>query len=118
MNQFDWQPTEEGQLAVDVIETPEQIIIRAAIAGVEPDDIEINVTDDLVTVRGNRQENKTTNSATYHFQECFWGSFSRSIVLPCHINPDGADANFKNGILTLTLPKSHGEMRVPIRKEL
>ncbi len=115
---FEWSPSEEGQLAVDVIETRDEIIIRATIAGVDPDDIEINVTNDLVTIRGQRDENKKLIGATFHFEECFWGSFSRSIILPHHVNPNDADATFKNGILTLTLPKSHGEMRIPIRKEV
>ncbi|MFA6522086.1 MAG: Hsp20/alpha crystallin family protein [Patescibacteria group bacterium] len=113
-----WTQGEEGQLAVDVIEKADAIIIRAAIAGVEPDDLEINVTNDLVTIRGERKSNEEYHDATFHFEECFWGRFSRSIILPHHVNPDSADAIFKNGVLTLTMQKSHGEMRVPIRKHV
>jgi len=107
----------EGQLAVDVIETREFIIIRSVIAGVKPEDIDLNVTSDLVTIRGTREYGKEYHDATMHFEECFWGTFSRSIVLPHHVNPDEADAVFTNGILTLTIPKFRGEMKVRIREE-
>lgn len=110
--------TQEGQLAVDVIETPENIIIRSAIAGVKPEDLDVHVTDDLVTIRGERQNQKEIDQSTVHFQECFWGVFSRSIVLPTHVKADEADAVVKNGVLTLTIPKVHGEMVVPVREEL
>ena len=116
-NQFLFDQS-EGQLAVDVIETPSQIIIRSAIAGVKPDDLEVNVTGDLVTIRGRREGYKESDESTVHFQECFWGMFSRSIVLPTHVKADEADAVVKNGVLTLTIPKAHGEMRVPVREEL
>lgn len=110
--------TQEGQLAVDVIETPDQIIIRSAIAGVLPDDLDVHVTNDLVTIRGERKDIQEYRQSTVHFQECFWGVFSRSIVLPTHVKADEADAVVKNGVLTLTIPKAHGEMRVPVREAL
>jgi len=109
---------QEGQLAVDVIETPDQIIIRSAIAGVKPEDLDVHVTNDLVTIRGERKDIQEYQQSTVHFQECFWGIFSRSIVLPTHVKADEADAVVKNGVLTLTIPKAHGEMRVPVREEL
>jgi len=108
----------EGQLAVDVIETREAIIIRSAIAGVKPEDLDIHVTTDLVTIRGEREAQKEYHAATAHFEECFWGAFSRSIVLPHLVKPDEADASFKNGVLTLTIPKASGEMRVRVREDV
>lgn len=105
---------EEGQLAVDVIETPTDVIIRSAIAGVKPSEIDINVTTDLVTIRGTRKQERNHRSATVHYSECFWGTFSRSIVLPAHVQPRDAHAKFENGILTLTIPKVHDEMQVKI----
>jgi HSP20 family protein len=107
----------EGQLAVDVLETREAIIIRSAIAGVAPEDLDVNVTGDVVTIRGSRQTGQTFHDATAHFEECFWGAFSRSIVLPSHIKPDEAQATIKNGILTLTLPKARGEMKLKVTEE-
>jgi HSP20 family protein len=114
--EIDWQ-NQEGQLSVDVIETRETIIIRSAIAGIKPEDLDVNVTSDIVTIRGSRTAGKEYHDATIHFEECFWGTFSRSIVLPHHVKPDEAEAKFKNGILTLTIPKAHGEMNVQVRKE-
>lgn len=109
--------TEEGQLAVDVIETRDSIIIRSAIAGVKPENLDIHVTTDLVTIRGSREKNKEISDSTIHFQECFWGTFSRSIVLPAHVNPDGAEAQVKNSVLTLTIPKTQGSLRVEVKNE-
>ena len=77
-NPYLWQK-EEGQLAVDVIETREKIIIRSAIAGIKPEDLDINVTGDIVTIRGTRESAKEYHDATIHFEEYFWGTFSRSI---------------------------------------
>lgn len=114
---FSWQ-SEEGQLAVDVIETPEQIIIRSAIAGVKPENLDIHVTNDLVTIRGERAKHASRLDETVHYQECFWGQFSRSIVLPAHVRPDQADATIKNGVLTLTIPKIAGEANVLIREDM
>ncbi len=110
-----FQSANEGQLAVDVIETRDAIIIRSAIAGVKPEDVDIHVTGDLVTIRGERTERKDVHDATVHYQECFWGAFSRSIVLPHSVNAEAADATFENGVLELTIPKTRGEMNVPIR---
>lgn len=107
----------EGQLAVDVIETRDSIIIRSAIAGVKPEDLDVNVTNDLVTIRGERQTGQEFHDATTHFEECFWGTFSRSIVLPHHVKPDEAEAVIKDGVLTLTLPKATGEVKVDVREE-
>ena len=106
--------TPEGQLAVDVIETREKIIIRSAIAGVKPEDLDVNVTSDLVTIRGTREAQEEFHDATTHFSECFWGTFSRSIVLPHAVKPDEAEAEMKNGVLTLTIPKARGEMRIKV----
>lgn len=114
---FAWQ-SQEGQLSVDVVETPSDIIIRSTIAGVKPEDLDVNVTNDLVTIRGERKKATEHHDATVHYEECFWGVFSRSVVLPAHVRPDEADAVIKNGVLTLTIPKAHGEMKVDVREDL
>lgn len=108
------QAAEEGQLTIDVHEDENDIIIRTVIAGVKPDEIDIHVTPDLVTIRGERLEPKSTQTTTSHYKEVFWGSFSRSIILPVNVQPNQAKANCVNGILTLTIPKVHGEMRVNV----
>lgn len=105
----------EGQLAIDVAETPEDVIIRTAIAGVTEADLTINVTDDVVTIRGQREVRALPHTATIHFSECFWGPFSRSVILPCHVKAEEAEATLEHGILTLTLPKATERRKVPIK---
>ncbi len=109
---------QEGQLAVDVIETPDRVIIRSAIAGVSESDLHITINEDMVTIRGERSIEKLPLNATVHYEECFWGAFSRSIILPCRITPDNADANLKNGILIIALNKARGDVHLPVRNEL
>lgn len=109
--------SEEGQLAVDVIETRDNIIIRSAIAGIKASDLDINVTQDLVTIRGKRTYEEEWHDATEHYAECFWGTFSRSIILPHHVKPDEAQAKMKHGVLTLTIPKVRGEMNIIVQEE-
>ena len=113
-----WSLPDEGQLSVDVIETYDTVLIRAAIAGVTADNLDIYISEDVVTIRGMRSEQgREEIGATYHFRECYWGGFSRTVVLPAHIRPDSADALMKNGVLTITLPKAVVETKIPIRFE-
>lgn len=95
----------EGQLAIDVYETPNNMVIKSAIAGVKPEDINISITNDMLTIRGKREQTEEVKDDDYFYRECFWGGFSRSIILPTEVNTDAIDANFKNGVLTITLPK-------------
>jgi HSP20 family protein len=77
------------------------------VAGTNAEDLDITVTHDTVTIRGRRHHAcDHWESATVHLEECFWGAFSRSIVLPNHVRPEVADAVIKNGILTITIPKT------------
>lgn len=95
----------EGQLTVDVYQTPSEIVIKSTIAGVIMDDLDISMTNDMVTIRGERKKDEEVPSEDYFHQECYWGSFSRSIILPIEVEADMAKATFKNGILTIRLPK-------------
>lgn len=95
----------EGQLTIDVYQTPDEIMIESTIAGVKPEDLDINITSDAVTIRGERKREKKLREDDYFYQECYWGRFSRSIILPQEIDPDKSTANLKNGILTIKLPK-------------
>ena len=97
----------EGQLTVDVYQTPNDIVVESAIAGVDPDDIDVNVTTDSISIRGSRKREKTVRDEDYLYQECYWGKFGRSIILPQEVDPEGAAVKFKNGILTVTLPKAN-----------
>lgn len=115
----DWLSQAEGQLAVDVYQTENDVVIKAPIAGVDPDDIDITVQGDQVTIRGERKEEKEVNEENYHAHECYWGAFSRSIVLPTEVDFDKAKVTFKNGILNIRLPKSgrHTLKKLQINKD-
>jgi len=95
----------EGQLTIDVYQDGDEIIVESAIAGVNPDNIDINVTNESITIRGERTREKNLTDKDYFYQECYWGKFSRSVILPQEIDPEKAYAKFKNGILTVHLPK-------------
>ncbi len=99
------QIPEDGQLAVDVLNTEDAIIVRAMLAGVKPHDIDIDIARDMVTIRGTREEEHEVSEDNYYHKELFWGSFSRNILLPEEIDVDQAEATEKNGLLTLKLPK-------------
>src|SRR3989344_2084537 len=97
----------EGQLTVDVYQTPNDIVVESTIAGVKPDDIEIDVTGESVTIRGERHQEEKIEESDYFYRECFWGRFSRSIILPQEVDPDKAHSALKNGLLVIRLPKIH-----------
>jgi len=99
------QSEEEGQLTVDVYQTDDDIIIKSTIAGVTSDDIDIAVTNDMVTIKGTRKPDEKIKQDNYYYQELYWGPFSRSVILPEEIDSDNAKASMKNGILTVKLPK-------------
>lgn len=97
--------TEEGQLTVDVYQTDDDIVIKSTIAGVTVDDMDIAITNDMVTIKGKRNPDEHIDAADYYYQELYWGPFSRSVILPEDIDVEKASASMKNGILTLRLPK-------------
>jgi len=101
----EWLPESEGQLTIDVYQTPTHIVIKSTIAGVKPEDLDITITNDMVTIRGKRQKDEEIQTDEYYYQECYWGSFSRSVILPVDVEADAAEAGLKNGILTIKLPK-------------
>lgn len=96
---------EEGELTVDVYQTPDDIVIKTIVAGVKPDDLDISITRDMVTIRGARQETREVEDGDYFHKELYWGSFSRTILLPQEIDVDAAEAIERHGLLTLKLPK-------------
>jgi len=95
----------EGQLTIDVYQTATDIVIESAIAGVDPEDLDINVTTDSVSIIGRRRREKVVKEEDYFYRECYWGKFSRSIILPQEIEPEDSRVTLKNGILTILLPK-------------
>ncbi len=96
---------EEGQLAIDMFQTPDEIVIRTMAAGVKPEDLDISITRDMVTIRGKRIESHESEVNDFFHKELYWGAFSRTIVLPAEVEIEEAEASEKHGLLTLVLPK-------------
>src|SRR5579871_2455980 len=96
----EWMEEFEGQLAIDVYQTPTEIIIKAPIAGFRQEDLDVSISDDQVTIRGERHDLQNDTIEGYLVQECYWGSFSRIYTLPTSVDPDEAKAKLSNGILT------------------
>ncbi|MDO8513614.1 MAG: Hsp20/alpha crystallin family protein [bacterium] len=101
----DWLEEYEGQLAIDAYQTEDNVVIKAPIAGVSPDDLEISITDEVVSIKGERKDETTVNKDGYYCQECYWGAFSRSYIMPIAVDANKAEAALKNGILTIVIPK-------------
>jgi HSP20 family protein len=106
---------EEGQLSIDVFQTPEALIIKSTIAGVKPKDIDISLNNDMLTIRGKREMDEIIREENYLFKECYWGSFSRSIILPVEIQEDKIEAQLENGVLTVILPKAKASKQIFIK---
>lgn len=106
-------PDTEGQLAVDVAQTDEELIITAPVAGADPNQVSLHLQNDVLTIRGERHS-PVPDGAEYFYEECFWGKFSRTIVLPVDIKVELARAEFKNGVLTVRLPKLKAKSSIPI----
>src|SRR5258708_3714456 len=96
---------DEGHLTVDVYQTEDDIVVRSMIAGTRIEDIDIQVTQNMVTIKGNRRPEEPVHANNYYHRELYWGPFSRAIILPADIDSEGAKANFKNSVLTVRLPK-------------
>jgi len=105
-SQEDWLSEYEGQLTIDMYQTKDNVIIKSTIAGVKPEDIDVTIANDMVTIRGERKRDFEASSEDYFYQECYWGSFSRSVVLPVDVDIENVAADLKDGILTVILPKA------------
>jgi len=110
----EWQEREaEGQLSVDVAHTDQDLIVVATMAGTPPEKIELHLYNDLLTIRGERTP-PVEAGASYFYQECYWGRFSRTIVLPANVKSELAQAQYKNGVLVIRLPKAEAGSQIPI----
>ena len=101
----------EGQLAVDVYETDGEVVIQSAIAGIKAEDLDISVENDIVAIRGKREKSFEKSARNYFYQECYWGYFSREIILPAEVDPSRANAAMKDGVLTIRIPKIEREKK-------
>lgn len=105
----------DGQLAVDVYQTPTDIIIKTMVAGIRPEDLDISITRDMVTIKSSREESVNIESEDYFQRELFWGSFSRTILLPQEIEVEEAEAIERHGLLTIKLPKINKDRQTKLR---
>jgi HSP20 family protein len=107
---------QDGRLAVDVFETDKELVVRAPIAGVKPENLEVFAHNDMLTIRGTRHEHAPEQrDASYLVRECHWGSFSRSVILPTEVDTDAISASLKDGVLTVTMPKATRAKKISVR---
>lgn len=115
---FSQEELSEGQLSVDVIQTPDDIIIKTIVAGVRPEDLDVSISRDSVTIRGNREDDHMVSDNDYIYREVSWGSFSRTISLPAEVEVEDSEATEQNGVLTIILPKIDKERqtKLPVKR--
>ena len=109
------EEAETGELTIDMYQTPSDVIIKTMVAGVKPDDLDVSITRDMVTITGERSERNIVDEKDYFSRELYWGSFSRTITLPEEIDIEGAEAKEEHGLLVLTLPKVDKEKQTKVK---
>ncbi|MBK6794574.1 MAG: Hsp20/alpha crystallin family protein [Anaerolineales bacterium] len=92
--------------AVDMYQTDNEVVVKVALPGIKADEVQLNVTGEVLTIKGETKQENETKEKAYHIREQRWGTFERSLVLPTEVVADKAKADFENGILTITLPKA------------
>ncbi|HEY4522550.1 MAG TPA: Hsp20/alpha crystallin family protein, partial [Candidatus Paceibacterota bacterium] len=114
----DWTPPSDepaGELAVDVYQTPDAIVIKALVAGVQPQTVDVALTREMVTISGQRQDEREVEEENYFQRELYWGSFSRTILLPEEVDVDLAEASEKHGVLMIRLPKINKKRQTKLK---
>ncbi len=106
---------EEGQLTVDVHQTADTIVIKTLVAGVKPENLDVSITRDMVTIRGHRENDEEVSDENYFYRELYWGAFARTIMLPQEIEVEASTAAEKHGLLVLTLPKINKEKQTKLK---
>lgn len=114
-NQWAGDEVPEGELAVDVYQTNDAIIIQAMVAGVSSEDLSVSVTREMVTIKGKREQPRGVGAENYFYQELYWGAFSRTILLPAEVETEEVEATEKHGLLTIKLPKIDKERRQTVK---
>lgn len=106
---------DEGQLSIDVYQTPSKLVIKSTIAGVKPENIDISINNDMLTIRGKRLCQEEISEENYLIKECYWGGFSRSVILPVEVEAEKVEATLDNGVLTVILPKAKNAKQISIK---
>lgn len=112
------ETVEEGQLTVDVYQTPTDIIIKTIVAGLKPEDLDISISRDMVTIRGKREEVREASDDDYFHRELYWGTFSRTILLPEEIDVEASEATERHGLLIVKLPKVDKRRQTKLRVKM
>jgi len=92
--------------AIDISEKNDKIVVKAVMPGVKPEDLDINISGNTLTIKGETKEEHEDNNGKYYHRECYYGNFARSLTIPTGLNTDKADASLENGVLTLSIPKA------------
>ena len=106
---------QEAELTVEVYQTANEIVVQTMVAGVLPENLSINITRDMITLRGKREEKRSIKEDNYYIQELYWGTFSRVISLPEEVDPEEAEAIEKHGLLIIRLPKINKNKETTLR---
>ncbi len=104
-----------GQLAVDVYETEERLVVKARTAGVNKDELDVSISDGILTISGTLSSGDEADASNWHIQECYWGEFSRTLALPVAVREDEVEAVLKDGVLTITFTKVKSEQAKKIQ---
>lgn len=109
------EENDEAELSIDVFQTPTDIIVQTMVAGVKPEDLELSITRDMITIRGQRQESRTIDENNYFTKELYWGRFSRTISLPAEVEPEEVEATEKHGLVTIKIKKVDKEKKNSVK---
>ncbi len=109
------EENEEAELEIDVYQTPTEIVLQTMVAGVKPEDLELSITRDMITIKGHREEARTIDEENYFSKELYWGKFSRTVSLPAEVEPEEVEATEKHGLLTIKIKKVDKEKKNNIK---
>ena len=112
-NENDWieEENDEAELSVDLFQTPTDIVVQTMVAGVKPEDLELSIARDLITIRGKREESRVIDEDNYFAKELYWGKFSRTISLPAEVEPEEVEATERHGLVTIKIKKVDKEKK-------
>jgi HSP20 family protein len=111
----EWDEEPAGQLAVDVYETDDKLVVKARTAGVNKEELDVSISDGILTISGTLNSGEDTDATNWHIQECYWGEFSRTLALPVSVKEDAVEAVLKDGVLTVTFDKIKQEQAKKIQ---
>ena len=109
------EENEEAELAIDIYQTPNDIIVQTFVAGVKPEDLELSIARDMITIKGHREETRTIEEDNFFSKELYWGRFSRTISLPAEVEPQEVEATEKHGLLTIKIKKVDKDKKNNVR---